>query len=149
MQEEVILIFGEIDITPLLKAKKAFDYTLDKTIEITQQQLDPFLFEHLRDGAIQRFEFTVELAWKTLKNILSYYKINANRAKEVILLSSEEGILDSPSDWLIFLEARNKTSHIYKKEVAEEVFQILPHFQEELNKLVDRIFKLQLRIPFQ
>jgi len=34
--------------------------------------------EIYRDATIQRFEFTVELFWKSLKKILEYEKIDAN-----------------------------------------------------------------------
>ena len=143
--EEIVLIFGEIDITPLLRAQKAFEYSLNNILEMEKQEIDLPLFEHLRDGAIQRFEFTVELTWKTLKNILFYYHIDAKKPRDIITLAAQEGILDFLPNWLIFLKARNKTSHIYKKEV----YQILPDFQEKLNELIHKILKLQARLPFE
>ena len=36
------------------------------------------------DGSIQRFEFTFELAWKLLRDILDYKGIKANNPRDAI-----------------------------------------------------------------
>ena len=66
MKEEIIVL-ENINITPLIKAVKQFK----KGLTQVKDQLD-------RDGAIQRFEFTFELIWKTLKRILDFKGINVN-----------------------------------------------------------------------
>lgn len=54
---------------------------LEEAVAIAVDDLD-------RDGAIQRFEFTVELLWKTLKVVLEYNKVECHSPRELC----EEGL---------------------------------------------------------
>ncbi|MGH4123729.1 MAG: nucleotidyltransferase substrate binding protein [Clostridium sp.] len=76
----------------------------------------------LRDGLIQRFEFTFELAWKTLK---AYFEdeglIGLNSPKSVLREAYSAGIISDDELWLKMLNDRNSTSHIYSEQVATEI----------------------------
>ncbi len=78
------------------------------------------------DAAIQRFEFTFELSWKTVKRfaeILGAGKCNS--ARSCIKLAYRLGWIDDEKRWLSLLEARNLTSHTYNQQVAKEVYSLL------------------------
>ena len=76
----------------------------------------------VRDGTIQRFEFCAELAWKATQDYLEeqgYLDVHSPKAvmrKAYLEVTDEQG-------WLSLLDARNKTSHLYDDEVADQVYQ--------------------------
>ena len=75
-----------------------------------------------RDGVIQRFEFSFELFWKTVKIFLKDKGINATTPKETLREAFRlEWIVDE-NQVLNMLEDRNKTTHIYDKATAQEIF---------------------------
>ncbi|AHM57331.1 nucleotidyltransferase substrate binding protein [Peptoclostridium acidaminophilum DSM 3953] len=76
----------------------------------------------LRDGLIQRFEFTFELAWKTLKSIFEEEGlIGLNSPKTVFREAFSAGIISHEELWLSMLKDRNSTTHIYSEEVAKKI----------------------------
>ncbi len=90
--------------------------------------------EYIRDSAIQRFEFTYELAWKTMKEYLKEkgaYEVNFS--KDVIRTAFKAGIIEDNPLWLDMVDTRNQTSHIYKESMAEDVYskikEYLPLFE--------------------
>lgn len=93
--------------------------------------------EQLRDGLIQRFEFTYELSHKTLKRFL---EANAASPEEydrmgfpdLIRSANEAGLLKSAwPQWSVFRKMRNMTSHTYNEASAKQVVAEIPAFIEE------------------
>src|SRR5665647_765179 len=75
-----------------------------------------------RDGIIQRFEFTFELAWKTLKAIFEEEGLNGLNSPKIVLREAFlAGLIEDDELWLLMLNDRNSTSHIYSKELAIEI----------------------------
>ncbi len=91
-----------------------------------------------RDGAIQRFEYTFETAWKTAQRRLKAEGIDAASPREVIREMGRLGWIASVEDWLDFLEKRNLTSHLYNESVALSVWQAVPRFSACARDLLDR-----------
>jgi nucleotidyltransferase substrate binding protein (TIGR01987 family) len=117
-----------IDVEPLLLAHQSFIEALSQvTTELT------------RDGAIQRFEYTFELAWKTMKRLLRAKGSEVNHPRDVFREAAADHLIFNPSAWFVFLEKRNKSTHIYKKEVAEEVFAEMPNFAVAMNDFITRL----------
>lgn len=76
----------------------------------------------VRDGVIQRFEFTYELAWKTTKEYLEDVGIvDKNSPKAVIKEAYAQKLIVNEQNWLLMLHDRNLTSHVYKEEMAQEI----------------------------
>ncbi len=77
----------------------------------------------IRDGVIQRFEFTFELAWKSLKEYMEDQGIapDLTYPKAVLKKAFADGTIDSEQEWLDMLDARNVTSHVYSDEQAAKV----------------------------
>lgn len=93
-----------------------------------------------RDGAIQRFEYTFELSWKTLARLLESDKpLSDNSVKGILREGGKQNILEDVESWFKFQEARNKTSHIYEKKVAEEVFLAAKNFPPFCESLIKNI----------
>ena len=96
-------------------------------------------FPYFRDSAIQRFEFTVEILWKSVKDYL--------REKEGLDCASPKGCLrelqalgyleeDEGRKLLEMIDYRNLTSHTYREEVAQEIFRHLGEFLELMEKVL-------------
>ena len=76
-----------------------------------------------KDGVIQRFEFTFELLWKTLKIYLEDQGRECTSPKDCLKQAFRYGFITDEQLFLDMLEDRNKTSHIYNRAKAEEIFQ--------------------------
>ena len=99
----------------------------------------------IRDGLVQRFEFTYELGHKVLKRYLEYASANPDQFDEMtfqdlIRTANEQGLLlGSWPDWRGFRDMRGRTSHTYNEDVAIEVVGGIPRFLEEAIYLRDRL----------
>lgn len=73
-----------------------------------------------RDGLIQRFEFTFELAWKSLKEYLEDQGmvLTIVSPRSVLKEAYATGIIDNPDIWNEAVDSRNLMSHIYDEETA-------------------------------
>ena len=99
----------------------------------------------IRDGLVQRFEFTYKLGHRVLKRYLEYASANPGQFDEMtfqdlIRTANEQGLLLGDwADWRSFREMRAKTSHTYNEDVAIEVVIGIPRFLEEAVYLRDRL----------
>ncbi|MYB37327.1 MAG: nucleotidyltransferase [Gammaproteobacteria bacterium] len=125
-------------IEPLRRAVQRLEEGLARHLEDTFDA-------QIRDGLVQRFEFTYEQSHKTLKRYLEYASPNPGQFDEMtfqdlIRTANEQGLLlgDWP-DWREFREMRGATSHAYDEEVALKVVQCIPRFLEEAAHLHDRL----------
>lgn len=132
-----------LDLSPLLKA-------VDRLEEgYTRHEADPADIQ-LRDGLIQRFEFTYELAHKFIKRYLedaaaTPEEYDTADFQHLIRSASEQGLIRGEwADWRRYREMRAKTSHTYDEEVAREVVGGIPQFLDELRFLRDEL-KRRLR----
>lgn len=78
----------------------------------------------VRDGVIQRFEFTAELAWKTCRELLmkeGYVEIDS--PKSAMRQAFAAGLVTDAEGWSSLLQARNITSHIYSEEQAQAIYE--------------------------
>lgn len=67
----------------------------------------------VRDGLIQRFEFTYELTWKTTKEYLENLGIlDKNSPRAVIKEAFAQKLILNEDIWLLMLRDRNMTSHL-------------------------------------
>jgi len=97
----------------------------------------------LRDGVIQRFEFTFELAWKTLKAVFEDEGlIGLNSPKTVLREAFAAELIKEDELWLAMLNDRNLTAHIYNEHLAIEIcHNIQEKYVLALAKLLENIEK--------
>lgn len=95
----------------------------------------------LRDGIIQRFEFTFELAWKTLKAIFEDEGLKGlNSPKTVLKEAFAANLITDDELWLAMLNDRNSTAHIYSEEMAREICEnIETKYVKEFEELINKI----------
>jgi nucleotidyltransferase substrate binding protein (TIGR01987 family) len=75
-----------------------------------------------KEGAIQRFEYTLELAWKTLKDFLeeSGLVISPVTPRQVLKEAFAAKIVSDGQVWIDMVSTRNLLSHTYDSSVFEE-----------------------------
>lgn len=83
----------------------------------------------VREGVIQRFEYTFELAWKTLKDYLVFRKVTLERfgPADVIRAAFATGYITDGDIWMEALDARNQMSHVYRQQAFDRVLDALRH----------------------
>ncbi len=97
--------------------------------------------EFVRDSAIQRFEFTFESSWKTLKCFLEGQDpgLNVRFPAECYRAAFRKGLIENEPTWIEMIEKRNKTSHTYNELIAEAVYASLPRFLALYEGLLHRL----------
>lgn len=88
-----------------------------------------------RDGLIQRFEYTVELCWKTSRKVLLANGIDSDTPKNIVRELGQLGWIDNPETWIDYINKSNETSHIYNEEVALRIFSVIKQFILDAEKL--------------
>ena len=93
--------------------------------EAAEKDLEGQLDQLGKEGMIQRFEYCVELAWKTIKDYLeSQNVIFAQVTPRAILKEAiAANIIQAGEDWMDALDARNKMSHTYDFKKFEVVIK--------------------------
>lgn len=84
------------------------------------------------DGTIQRFEFTLELYWKTLKRLLAMEGIETDTPKSTLKEAFKIGWLHDEEGWLKMLEDRNLTSHVYDETMAARIYADIKKYYPEM-----------------
>ncbi len=93
-----------------------------------------------RDSSIQRFEFTLDLAWKTIKTHLEEYRgVRCTSPKGYFREAFQEGLIDNDPFWLELVDLRNETVHTYQEALAERVYDQLAKATEYFNRLAERL----------
>ena len=93
------------------------------------------LSELEKQGLIKSFEYTYELAWNTIKDFLEYQGTNdIIGSRDSFREAFRVGIITNAETWMDMLKSRNKTSHTYNTEIADEI----------CNSIIDTYFTLFL-----
>jgi nucleotidyltransferase substrate binding protein (TIGR01987 family) len=115
--------------------QSSFDAALVRLEDVLSKPKD----EYMRDSAIQRFEFSFELFWKTLKARLEVEGIRVVSPREAIREGFRTGLV--PDDDAVFpmLEDRNLSSHTYNEEHAEALYARLPGHCDYMRRCFTKI----------
>jgi nucleotidyltransferase substrate binding protein (TIGR01987 family) len=81
-----------------------------------------------RDACIQRFEYSIEFAWKVSMKLLGS---QTAAAKPAIREMARNNLIASPAMWFEFIEARHHSAHSYDDEIAKKVFTQIQLFLPE------------------
>ncbi len=76
-----------------------------------------------KQGLIQSFEFTHELAWKVIQNFAKNQGNTEIRgSKDAIRYAAQTNLIENAHQWMEMILDRNKTSHTYNEETASQIF---------------------------
>jgi nucleotidyltransferase substrate binding protein (TIGR01987 family) len=92
---------------------------LERAVQLSRQR---GLSELERQGLVQAFEFTHELAWNVMKDFLEesgqsgiYGSRDATRA------ALAAGLIENGDLWMRMIASRNQTTHTYNEETVEDI----------------------------
>lgn len=108
------------------KALGAFEQVLSTNIVPPDVQMD---------AAIQRFQFTFELAWKALKDFYFDKGVDLNSPKDVFRHAFASDDIKDEKIWLQMLKDRSLTAHTYNEMLSCDVFSRLPSYFNALQTL--------------
>lgn len=128
----------KLDLSPLERA-------IERLIEGLARYQQDVGDTQIRDGLIQRFEFTYEISHKMLKRYLEFASPTPEQYDDMsfadlIRSGNEQGLLlGAWPDWKRYRDMRSKTSHTYDEDVALEVVAGIPPFLAEARHLRDQL----------
>ena len=99
-----------------------------------------------QQGLIQSFEYTHELAWNVMKDY-ARYQGNAGVAgsRDATREAFQLNLIEDGTSWMEMITSRNKTTHTYNEEVAEEIarniietyYALFMEFKSTMQKKMD------------
>jgi nucleotidyltransferase substrate binding protein (TIGR01987 family) len=104
-------------------------------------QYDPAVLDIALDAVIQRFEFTFEQAWKSIRLAAKAVGYDCKLPRGCLKLAYKMEWLEDEEKWLRLLEARNRTSHTYDQETAMEVYETVKDNFEVFQGLLKELRK--------
>lgn len=90
----------------------------------------------IRDGLIQRFEFSFELAWKSIQATAADEGIAVRSPRTALAHALQSGWAADEPMWFRMLEARNMSAHTYSEPIAAELAREIPGFLPGLRSLI-------------
>lgn len=125
---------SSLNLDPLEKAAKQLELGIERAEQNSNDEL-------LRDGVIQRFEYTIDLSWKFLQRYLKVDlqidESSIRSKKDIFREASRLKLIDDAERWIAHYEARNSTSHEYNQEVAKIVYSQVLLFLPDVKKLLE------------
>ena len=92
-------------------------------------------------GLIKCFEYTFELAWKTMKDYLEMEGFNVKSPRSAIKTAFQVQLISDGHTWIDALEKRNLMAHTYDENKADEAATLI---REDYYKIINELyFKLE------
>ena len=102
--------------------KKAL-VTMKNAVELSNERE---LTDLEKQGVIQGFEFTLELAWNVMKDYLEEQGIvDIDGSKSAVRHAFKSGLVEDGETWMNIISSRNISSHTYNEEIAEKLFSMI------------------------
>lgn len=127
------LLYNDL-VTAILSFERSLDIELKKFTE--------FEADIIRNGQIQKFEYTIELLWKTLKK---FFEVRREKIflypKDVIKACFAEEIIDEGNYIILIdaIESRNLLSHVYKIEMFDIIYPQLVSYAKAIRHIITAI----------
>ncbi|MDN3526631.1 nucleotidyltransferase substrate binding protein [Halomonas sabkhae] len=94
-----------------------------------------------KQGTIQAFEFTYELAWNLLRDYLAWQGAELiSGSRDTIREAFKLGLISDGHAWMAMLQDRNRTVHTYNEATANEILEHLGSRYAELFEELDSTF---------
>ena len=78
----------------------------------------------IKEGIIQRFEFTHELAWNVMKDFMIYEGIqDIVGTRSTTRAAFRFELIPDGDEWMNMIESRNLTVHTYQDSILEQEFK--------------------------
>jgi nucleotidyltransferase substrate binding protein (TIGR01987 family) len=119
--------------------RKAFD-NLDEAVKTARER---HLSNLEKQGLIQSFEFTYELAWNTVKDFYENIgESNIQGSKDAFRLAFERGLVIDGNSLMKSIKSRQLSSHTYNEKIAQEIYEdIVNIYRKSFQDLLVRLEK--------
>ncbi len=114
--------------------------TLRESWKAYQQNTDEKLTSIIADSCVQRYEYTLETAWKLMKRYLKlvYGKSDAELTiNNIFRLMNGYGMIADWENWREYYAKRKETAHEYSIEKSRDVLTVIPRFLDDAQALSD------------
>ncbi len=118
----------------------------EKAFNQLQKAIDkPELSDLEKEGLIQRFEYTFELAWNVMKDLLEARgNTGIFGSKDAIRLAFKNGLIEEGNLWMEMVKSRVLSSQSYNEEMADELAEkvinrYFPLFEDLLNRMQNQL----------
>lgn len=114
-------------VKALHKLTQAVEYIghnfTDDDKPVDDSDLGYVLDEMIKEGVIQRFEYTHELAWNVMKDYAAYQgNTSVGGSRDATREAFQLQLVSDGQVWMDMIGSRNKTSHTYNEETANEIY---------------------------
>ena len=108
------------------KLRQSVEYINYNLISKNQEKIEDVenvLDEMIKEGLIQRFEYTHELAWNVMKDYAEYQgNANVGGSRDATREAFQLNLITNGQVWMDMISSRNKTSHTYNEATANEIY---------------------------
>lgn len=129
----------DVRLQTFAAALESFSYLVSIDMQSLSTQLDDRLIDGLENGKAQKFEYTIELCWKAIKQFLKHREgIDELSPKKVIKAFYLGGHL-AEDDYLQLIQAiddRNKLSHIYEPDEFKLILTRLSRYASLMQRVL-------------
>jgi nucleotidyltransferase substrate binding protein (TIGR01987 family) len=109
--------------------KKALEQLKDAVSLSKQRELSDLE----KQGLIQAFEFTHELAWNCLKDFLVFKgQTGIYGSKDATRKAFELGLIENGDAWMDMIQSRNRSSHTYNQQIMQEIIEAITENYNDL-----------------
>jgi nucleotidyltransferase substrate binding protein (TIGR01987 family) len=117
----------------LLQLQKAVELATTKPLSDLEKQ-----------GVIQAFVFTHELAWNVLKDYFEYQGTTSiTGSRDASREAFNKGLISSGDVWMEMIKSRNLTSHTYNLKIANEIVtKVLNEYSIAFSELSQKMSSL-------
>lgn len=100
------------------------NFIADEEDQMNADDLGNVLDEIVKEGLIQRFEYTHELAWNVMKDYAEYQGNNTvGGSRDATREALQLKIIENGEVWMDMIQSRNKTTHTYNESTANEIYK--------------------------
>ena len=113
---------------------------LKKAIDRFAEALNEPESSIVMDATIQRFEFTYELLWKTLKTFLEdVHGVRTVSPRQVFKEAYAISLIEEEDVFLEMIKSRNLLSHTYNEKQAADIYKKCLSYLSAIKNLYRRI----------
>ena len=135
----------KLQLGPLDKALRQLQASLDY-LNSDRAKKDRSLAAQFRGASIQAFEYSYELAVKMIRRRLAQIvptpqDLSQATFADLMRAAADAGLVKDVKRFLVYRDARNRTSHTYEEKTASEVAREIPSFLKDAGFLLTQLRK--------
>jgi len=129
-----------------LQRLENFEKAINQLKAAVVQYNEKGLNELEKQGMIQAFEYTFELAWNLIRDYFLYQGIHdIQGSRDAVKMAFKFGIIENGGIWMEIIKTRNLTAHTYNQMIADSIVsQIVKSYYAELEKLFKRFMEIKM-----